>query len=141
MTCIVGLRQVSKAATTTKRNEELAEAYLNLGLVAQDRGRLDEAEGWYMKSLAITEALRDEPHMALSYHQLGRVAQHRGRLDEAEGWYMKSLAIEEAQSNARDHRRWSRFSSKAVDRFHRRRPPIFMKVATSKGGRHGLRGG
>ena len=42
---------------------------------------------------------------------------------------------------ARDHRRWSRFSSKAVTRFHRRRPPIFMKVATSKSSQHGTRGG
>jgi flagellar hook-basal body complex protein FliE len=42
---------------------------------------------------------------------------------------------------ARDHRRWSRFSSKAVTRFHRRRPPIFMKVATSKSSQHGARGG
>ena len=42
---------------------------------------------------------------------------------------------------ARDHRRWSPFSSKAVTRFHRRRPPIFMKVATSKSSQHGARGG
>ncbi len=44
-------------------------------------------------------------------------------------------------SGARDHRRWSRFSSKAVTRFHRRRPPIFMKVATSNSSQHGARGG
>ena len=43
--------------------------------------------------------------------------------------------------NARDHRRWSRFSSKTVTRFHRRRPPIFMKVATSKSSQHDTRRG
>jgi putative colanic acid biosysnthesis UDP-glucose lipid carrier transferase len=41
---------------------------------------------------------------------------------------------------ARDHRRWSPFSSKAVTRFHRRRPPIFIKVVTSKSSQHGTRG-
>lgn len=46
-----------------------------------------------------------------------------------------------AAVGARDHRRWSRFSSKAVTRFHRRRPPIFMKVATSKSSQHDTRGG
>jgi hypothetical protein len=45
-----------------------------------------------------------------------------------------------ADRNARDHRRWSPFSSKAVTRFHRRRPPIFMKVVTSKSSQHGTRG-
>ena len=64
-------------------------------MVAQDRGRLEEAEDWYRKSLAISEDLGDRPGMADSYHQLGMVAQDRGRLDEAEDWYRKSLAINE----------------------------------------------
>ncbi len=83
--------RISKKA---KRN--LAFAYHQLGMVAQHRGRLDEAEGWYKKSLAIKEALDNQPNMAASYHQFGMVAQHRGRLDEAEDWYKKSLAIFEA---------------------------------------------
>ena len=64
-------------------------------MTAQDRGRLDEAEDWYRKSLAINEELGDRPGMASTYHQLGITAQDRGRLDEAEDWYRKSLTINE----------------------------------------------
>ena len=71
----------------------MAASYHQLGMVAQDRGRLDEAEDWYARSLAIDEELGDRPGMATSYHQLGMVAQDRGRLDEAEDWYARSLAI------------------------------------------------
>ena len=44
--------------------------YHQLGMVAQDRGRLGEAEGWYKKSLAISEAL-DQPGMATTQALLG----------------------------------------------------------------------
>jgi tetratricopeptide (TPR) repeat protein len=64
-------------------------------MTAQLRGRLDEADGWYRKSLTIEEELGDHPGMADTYHQLGMTAQDRGRLDEADGWYRKSLTIEE----------------------------------------------
>ena len=42
------------------------------------RGRLDDAEDWYRKSLAIKEELGDKPGMAITYHQLGMAAQDRG---------------------------------------------------------------
>ena len=58
-------------------------------------GRLEEAENWYRKSLAISEELGDRPGMAITYHQLGIVAQDRGQLEEAEHWHRKSLAISE----------------------------------------------
>jgi tetratricopeptide (TPR) repeat protein len=64
-----------------------------LGLTAQARGLLDEAEDWYRKSLAISEELRDRAGAAHTYHQLGRIAQDRGRLDEADDWYRKSLTL------------------------------------------------
>ena len=70
--------------------------YHQLGITAQHRGRLDEAEDWYRKALTIKEGLGDRPGMAISYYQLGMTAQHRGRLDEAEDWYRKALTIEEA---------------------------------------------
>ena len=69
--------------------------YHQLGWVARDRGRLDDAEDWYLKSLAISEELGDKPGMARTYLQLGIWAQDRGRLDDAEDWYRKSLAISE----------------------------------------------
>ncbi len=74
--------------------ESIAVIYHQLGMTAQARGRLDEAEDWYRKSLAIDEELGNRPGMAIGYHQLGMIALDRGRLDEAEDWYRKSLAFE-----------------------------------------------
>ena len=69
--------------------------YHQLGMTAQDRGRLDEAEDWYRQSLTILEDLGDRPSVAISYQQLGITAQDRGRLDKAEDWYRQSLTIKE----------------------------------------------
>jgi len=80
--------------TTPQQRARVANANHNLGMIAQDRGRLDEAEDWYHKSLAIVEDLGYQPGMAMTYHQLGMVAQSRGRLGEAEDWFRKSLTIE-----------------------------------------------
>jgi tetratricopeptide (TPR) repeat protein len=73
----------------------MAVIYHRLGMTAEDRGRLDEADDWYRKSLAIKEELGDRPGMAATYHQLGMTAQRRGRLEEADDWCRKSLAIAE----------------------------------------------
>ncbi len=81
----------------------MASSYHQLGTVAQDRGRLDEAADWYAQSLTIKEELGDRPGMASSYHQLGTVAQRRGRLDEAADWYARSLAIEEELGDRPGH--------------------------------------
>jgi tetratricopeptide (TPR) repeat protein len=69
--------------------------YHRLGITAQVRGRLDEADDWYRKSLAIKESLPHRPDVASTYHQLGNTAQGRGQLDEADDWYRKSLIISE----------------------------------------------
>ncbi|NDU77729.1 tetratricopeptide repeat protein, partial [Actinomadura sp. DSM 109109] len=69
--------------------------YHQFGRIAQERGKLDEAERWYRLSCEIKEQLRDRPGTAISYHQLGITAQERGKLDEAERWYRRSLAIRE----------------------------------------------
>lgn len=77
----------------------MATAYHELGLTAQRREQLDEADHWYRKSLAIKEELDDRPGMAEGYHQLGITSYERGRLDEAGDWYRKSLAISEEFRN------------------------------------------
>ena len=77
----------------------IAVAYQQLGITAQQRGRLDEADDWYSKALAIEEELGNRPGMALTYHQLGRTAQDRGRLDKADDWYRKALTIFEELGN------------------------------------------
>ena len=77
----------------------IAVIYHQLGMTAQDRGRLDEADDWYRKALTIDEELGDRPGMASTYHQLGITAQDRGRLDEADDWYRKALTINEELGN------------------------------------------
>ncbi|PKV86344.1 tetratricopeptide repeat protein [Streptomyces sp. TLI_146] len=84
---------------TPAQRKKLASVYHQIGMVAQHRGRLTEAEEWYLKSLAIEELIDNQDGMASSYHQLGIVSQLRGRMTEAEEWYHKSLAIAEALSN------------------------------------------
>jgi len=73
--------------------------YHQLGMTAQDRGLLDEAEDWYRQSIEIREELGLQALLATDYHQLGMTAYLRGRLDEADDWYRKSLAIEEELGN------------------------------------------
>ncbi len=73
----------------------IAGLYHQLGMTAQQRGQLDDADGWYRKSLTIKEELRDQPGIASTYHQLGNTAHLRGRLDDADDWYRKSLTIKE----------------------------------------------
>ena len=63
--------------------------FQRLGRVAQLRGRLDEAEDWHRKALAIKEELGGKSDTAETYYQLGLVAQYRGLLDEAADWYRK----------------------------------------------------
>jgi tetratricopeptide (TPR) repeat protein len=69
--------------------------YHQLGMTDQERGRLDEAEEWYRKSLAINEEFGSRTGMVLSYGQLGTLARDRGRLDEAEEWYRQTLTLSE----------------------------------------------
>ena len=64
-----------------------------LGVIARRRGRLEEAEDWYRKSITIEEELGDRLGMALSYGELGNTAQIRGRLEEADDWYRQALTI------------------------------------------------
>ncbi len=73
----------------------MARGYHQLGITAQHRERLDDADDWYRTSLTISEELGNRPHMALTYHQLGNTAYLRGRLDDADDWYRKSLTIYE----------------------------------------------
>ena len=75
--------------------QNIAVMYHLLGMTAQHRGRLDEAEDWYRKALTIFEELDNRPRMAAVYHQLGTNARDRRRPDEAEDWYRRALTIRE----------------------------------------------
>jgi tetratricopeptide (TPR) repeat protein len=64
-----------------------------LGILAQGRGRFDEAEHHYLQALELKVESGDQHGAALTYGQLGVVAQERGRLDEAEHHFHRSLEL------------------------------------------------
>ena len=77
----------------------MAITYHQLGITAEDQGRLEEAEDWYRQALTIEEELGDRRGMATTYRQLGITAEDRGRLEEAEDWYRQALTIKEDLGN------------------------------------------
>ncbi|MEU8530065.1 MULTISPECIES: CHAT domain-containing tetratricopeptide repeat protein [Streptomyces] len=93
------LDALSKQSGTPQQQARLGITYHQLGVIAHQRGKLDEAEDWYRQSLAIDEELGSRSGAAGVYHQLGIVAQERGQLDEAEDWYRRSLTINEELGN------------------------------------------
>ena len=63
------------------------------GVIAQRRWRPDEAEEWFLKSLAIIEHSEDRAVVADAYHSLGQVKQYQRRYTDAQEWFKKSLEI------------------------------------------------
>jgi Tetratricopeptide repeat len=62
-------------------------------MTAQDRGRPDEADDWYRKSLAISEELGNRPYMALTYAQLGLLAEARTQAPLALTWNIRCVTL------------------------------------------------
>ncbi|MEO2005561.1 MAG: CHAT domain-containing protein, partial [Candidatus Poribacteria bacterium] len=73
----------------------VAVAYHQLGIVAQDRHDYAGAETWFRKALEIEERLGLEAGAATDYHQLGILAQERQDYAGAETWFRKALDISE----------------------------------------------
>ena len=67
-----------------------------LGAIAQRRWRLEEAEEWFLRSLAIIEYGEDQAAVADDYHSLGQVKRYQRRYGEAQDWFKKSLEIHQA---------------------------------------------
>ena len=90
-------------AATTRPNFQLLEAagdrkdqgftYHQLGTVAQEQRRFEEAEAAYRQALDIYLEFGDRHSAASTYHQLGRVAQEQRRFEEAEAAYRQALDI------------------------------------------------
>ena len=74
-------------------------AYGNLGNVYKTRGKLDKAEEYYLKSLAIDEALDYKEGVARAYGNLGNLYQTLSEQDKAKEFFLKSLAINKAIGN------------------------------------------
>ncbi|MEV0379178.1 tetratricopeptide repeat protein [Nonomuraea sp. NPDC050643] len=89
------LRSLRGREDSPCRQEGLATMFHQLGVVAERRERWDEAERWYLRSLAVAERLGDKSRLGTTYHQLGITAEGRGLWDDAERWHRRSLALHE----------------------------------------------
>jgi tetratricopeptide (TPR) repeat protein len=100
------LQFLQSAKTSDSVENKIAAAFHQLGRVAEEERKFDEAKRWYNKALEIKERFGDELNAAGDYHQLGRVAQEERKFDEAKRWYNKALEI---------HERLSYLGGKAAD--------------------------
>jgi hypothetical protein len=71
----------------------MALTYQQLGMTAQNRVQLDEAEDWYRRSLAIKEELGDRAGMASTYGQLGLLAEDRQQPRQALDWTIRCVSL------------------------------------------------
>jgi len=81
-------------------NGNIAVVYHQLGRVAQEQRRFDDAIAFYNKALQIREDLGDFHSAASVYHQLGNVAEEQRRFDDAIAFYNKALQIREDLGDA-----------------------------------------
>jgi len=66
---------------------------IDLGAVAGDQGKLNQAQDYYSRSLEISERLGNQQAIARTLHGLGTLAHEKGRVGEARNYYSKSLEI------------------------------------------------
>ena len=71
----------------------VASVYHQFGAIALLLRRLDEAAGWFQRSLAIIENEEDRSAVADDYFALGQVRQQQRLYTEAKEWYSKALDI------------------------------------------------
>jgi len=67
--------------------------YQQLGAVAMERGRFDEAERHFRQALDVMLEFGDRHGAGRTYQQLGAVAMERGRFDEAERHFRQALDV------------------------------------------------
>ena len=71
----------------------VASVYHQFGAIALLYRRLDEAAGWFQRSLEIIEGGDDRATVADDYFALGQVRQYQRLYTEAKEWYSKALDI------------------------------------------------
>ena len=71
----------------------VASVYHQFGAIALLYRRLDEAAGWFQRSLEIIENGDDRAAVADDYFSLGQVRQYQRLYTEAKEWYSKALDI------------------------------------------------
>ena len=89
-------QQLSDYLTTlpdADSDPRVASVYHQFGAIALMYRRLDEAAGWFQRSLEIIESGEDRASVADDYFSLGQVRQHQRLYTEAKEWYGKALDI------------------------------------------------
>ncbi len=76
-------------------NDNIAVAYHQLGVIAQEKREFDQSIAYYQKALQIFENVGDLDKAAKSYHELGMIALQQRRFDEALAYSQKALQIKE----------------------------------------------
>ncbi|WP_440225433.1 tetratricopeptide repeat protein [Dokdonella sp. MW10] len=96
---------------------EMGDAYNTLGVVAEGEDRLDDAEGFLLKALAIRRTLPAGPGNSIgsTLHNLGLVARARDDHAGAERWFGEALVIKRAQSGERSADTQSTLESYAIE--------------------------
>ena len=87
------IRRKLEDSSMSARDRLLVVFHHQLGIVAQHRGQLEQAEQWYQKSLEITEALGNRPGMASTYGQLGLLSEKRQDFGAALDWIVRCVAL------------------------------------------------
>lgn len=74
-----------------------------LGGLAVDDGRMEEAEGWYRRALALEERRlgEDHPRVAATVSLLGRCLSHQNKTEEAAAVHRRALEIVEENEGDR----------------------------------------
>jgi tetratricopeptide (TPR) repeat protein len=76
------------------QRQHLAGGYHQLGMIAQERGRLGEARDNYLKAVTIRREIGEKRQLAETYVHLGTVEEHSGNLRAARAWYGRALPIQ-----------------------------------------------
>jgi tetratricopeptide (TPR) repeat protein len=77
--------------THNNQNRLTAQALHELGIIAQQQGRYEEARRCYNESLTIKNFLDDQHGRASSLYQLGMIAQEQGEYRQARSFYKDAL--------------------------------------------------
>ena len=79
-----------------------ADVLADLGLVALDRGRLDEAVTFLTECLALAQQIEDEARLAAAQLTLSLVRLTQGELEQAQALAEEALVLEERCGNKKD---------------------------------------
>jgi predicted ATPase/DNA-binding SARP family transcriptional activator len=83
----------------SRGKQGLADVLCFLGMDAQHKGNLDQAESFYKKSLAVAQRCNHQRTIAGSMCFLGQIEQQRGQIASARSLYEKSLELSQRTSD------------------------------------------